>query len=168
MLDLIPPKTFVRSEARKKFLQSKCCGSCYGHIYKNTKLQSLLFPHGKDRVSEQAQRHTLFNLHRKSVHCVCIRLDSVLLSLPIIPHMQPDTIVPLERTRQPPVAPSPSKAHGTIPLHTKPRPLLTCVARLACTLVAIDFVDAPPVVTGFALAVIQVHLTVESCRSTHV
>lgn len=91
----------------------------WAHIQK-TKLQSLLFPHRKDHVSEQAQRHTLFNLQRKLAHCVCIRLDSVLLSLPIIPHMQSDTIVPLERTRQPPVVPSPSKAHGTIPFILNP------------------------------------------------
>lgn len=41
----------------------------------------------------------------------------------------------------------------------------TCVARLACTLVAIDFVNAPPVVAGFALAVVKVHLAVETCCS---
>lgn len=62
----------------------------------------------------------------------------------------------------------PFQSSGDQPLHAKPRPLLTCVARLACTLIAIDFVDAPPVVTGFALTVIQVYLTVESCRLTHV
>lgn len=37
-----------------------------------------------------------------------------------------------------------------------------CVTRLTCTLVAIDLVNAPPIFTGLALAVVQVHLTVES------
>lgn len=41
----------------------------------------------------------------------------------------------------------------------------SCVAWLTCTLVAIDFVDAPPVVAGFALTVIQVHLTIETCSA---
>lgn len=41
----------------------------------------------------------------------------------------------------------------------------SCVAGLTCTLVAIDFVDAPPVVAGFALTVVQVDLTVESCSA---
>lgn len=39
----------------------------------------------------------------------------------------------------------------------------SCVAGLACTLVAIDFVDAPPVVAGFALTVVQVNLAIETC-----
>lgn len=69
-----------------------------------------------------------------------------------------------EWTRQPPVLSAPPKAQGTIPPCTcKLHPVLTCVARLTCTFVAIDFVDAPPVVAGFALTVIQVDLTIETC-----
>lgn len=46
--------------------------------------------------------------------------------------------------------------------------MLTCVARLTGTFVAIDFVDAPAVVAGFALAVVQVDLTIETCGLGHV
>lgn len=42
--------------------------------------------------------------------------------------------------------------------------MLTYVAGFTCTLVAVDFVDAPPVVAGFALAVVQVDLAIETCR----
>lgn len=83
--------------------------SSFKHIYKKTKLCFFFLPHWKDRVTEQVQRHTLFKLQTKLVHCVCIRLDSVLLSIAIIPHMQSDTFVPLEWTRRPPVVPTPSK-----------------------------------------------------------
>lgn len=38
----------------------------------------------------------------------------------------------------------------------------SCVTGLACTFIAIYFVDALPVVTGLALAVIQVHFTIET------
>lgn len=38
----------------------------------------------------------------------------------------------------------------------------SCVTWLTCTLVAIDFVDALPIVTGFALTVVQIHLAVET------
>lgn len=38
----------------------------------------------------------------------------------------------------------------------------SCVTWLTCTLVAIDFVDALPVVAGLALTVIQVYFTVET------
>lgn len=41
----------------------------------------------------------------------------------------------------------------------------SCVAGLACTLIAVDFVDAPPVVAWFALTVVQVHLTIETCSA---
>lgn len=40
--------------------------------------------------------------------------------------------------------------------------LLTCVARFTGTLVAIDLVDTSPVITGIALAVIDVDFTVDS------
>lgn len=42
--------------------------------------------------------------------------------------------------------------------------MLTGVAGFTCTLVAVDFVDAPPVVAGSALAVVQVYLAIETCR----
>lgn len=41
----------------------------------------------------------------------------------------------------------------------------SCVARLAGTLIAVDFVDAPPVVARLALTVVKVHLTIETCGS---
>lgn len=41
----------------------------------------------------------------------------------------------------------------------------SCVAWLACTLIAVDFVNASSVVTGLALTVIKVHLTIETCSS---
>lgn len=40
-----------------------------------------------------------------------------------------------------------------------------CVAGFACTFVAVDFINAPSVVAGFALTVVQVHLTVETCSA---
>lgn len=42
--------------------------------------------------------------------------------------------------------------------------LLTCVAGFTGTLVAIDLVDAGPIVTGIALAVINIDFTVDSCQ----
>lgn len=56
------------------------------------------------------------------------------------------------------------KLKGPPPCICKLHPVLTCVARLTCTLVAVDFVDAPPVVAGFALTVVQVHLTIETFK----
>lgn len=41
----------------------------------------------------------------------------------------------------------------------------SCVAGLTRTLVAVDFVDAPSIVAGFALTVVQVHLTIETCSA---
>lgn len=41
----------------------------------------------------------------------------------------------------------------------------SCVTWLTCTLVAIDFVDALPVVAGLALTVVQVHLAVKTCSA---
>lgn len=41
----------------------------------------------------------------------------------------------------------------------------SCVAGLTCTLVAVNFVDTPPVVAGFVLTVIQVYLTIETCSA---
>lgn len=46
--------------------------------------------------------------------------------------------------------------------------MLTCVARLTGTFVAIDFVDAPAIVAWFALAVVQVDLAIETCGLGHV
>ena len=99
---------------------------------------------------------------------MCSWLGTVFLSLlpTHIPNRQSDTIVPEEWARQPAVLPTPPKAQGTIP----PQPVnstqcsLTCVAWLARTLIAVDFVNASPVVAGFALTVVQVHLAVETYR----
>lgn len=41
---------------------------------------------------------------------------------------------------------------------------LTCVAGFTGTLVAIDLVDAGPIVAGIALAVVNVDFTVDSCQ----
>lgn len=41
----------------------------------------------------------------------------------------------------------------------------SCVARFTCTLIAVDFVDAPPIVAGFALTVVKVDLAVETCSA---
>ena len=96
-----------------------------------------------------------------ALFCVCIRYGTVFLSLQ--PRIS-DTIVSQQWTRQPPVLAAPPKAQGPPPPHLYFLPVLTCVARLACTLVAVDFVDAAAVVAGFALTVVQVHLTVETWR----
>lgn len=41
----------------------------------------------------------------------------------------------------------------------------SCVAGLAGTLVAIDFVNASSIIAGLALTVIKVNFTVEACSS---
>lgn len=43
--------------------------------------------------------------------------------------------------------------------------LLTCIAEFTGTLVAIDLVDTSPIVTGIALAVVNVDFTVDSCHN---
>lgn len=62
-----------------------------------------------------------------------------------------------------PSTPSPAT---TAPVKLRP-PALTCVAGLTGAFVAVDFVDAPAVVAGFALAVVQVDLAVETCELGH-
>lgn len=42
--------------------------------------------------------------------------------------------------------------------------LLTCISGFTGTLVAIDLVDAGPVVAGIALAVVNIDFTVDSCH----
>lgn len=46
--------------------------------------------------------------------------------------------------------------------------MLTCVAGLTGTLVAVDLVDAGPIVAGIALAVVNVDFTVDSCQKRHI
>lgn len=50
---------------------------------------------------------------------------------------------------------------------SNPSKFLTRVAGFAGTLVAIDLVDAGPIVTGIALAVVNVDFTVDSCQEIH-
>lgn len=96
-------------------------------------------------------------------NCVCVYVSGLGLTQ-ALPHRQSDTFVLQDRTRQPPVRPAPPHAQGTVPCTCKPHPALTCVAWLACTLVAVDFVDALPIVAGLALAVVKVYLAVETCE----
>lgn len=42
--------------------------------------------------------------------------------------------------------------------------LLTCVARFTGTFITIDLVNAGPIVTGIALAIINIDFTVDSCE----
>lgn len=132
---------------------------------------SLLKYHLTD--SFQAPRHRLFKWQTKLVLCVCvcacIRLGAAFLSLtPPTPHHPSHTrnLTPLFHRSGPAshlsYLPLP-KLRGPSPCTCKLHPVLTCVSRLTSTLVAIDFVDALPVVTRFALTVIQIDLTVETC-----
>lgn len=72
-----------------------------------------------------------------------------------------------------PYLPLPKSSGDPPPLLSSPAPvelrppMLTCVARFTGTFVAIDFVDAPAVVTRFALAVVQVDLAIETCGFGH-
>lgn len=124
--------------------------------------------------SFQVQHHSLFKLQTKlelcvSVRvcmyvCVCIRLGTVFLSLS---PSHTGNLTPLF-CRSGPAShlsylPLP-KLRGPSPCTCKPHPVLTCVAWLTCTLIAVDFVYASSIVTGFALTVVQVHLTVKTCR----
>lgn len=106
--------------------------------------------------------------NKVSTLCVYQVGDSVLFSTPP-PPFHVGNLTPLFRGSGPAshlsYLPLP-KLKGRSPCTCKLHPVLTCVARLTCTFVAIDFVDAPPVVAGFALTVIQVHLTIETCRLT--
>lgn len=43
--------------------------------------------------------------------------------------------------------------------------LLTCISRFTGTLVAVDLVDAGPIVAGIALAVVNIDFTVDSCQT---
>lgn len=122
--------------------------------------------------SFKAQRHSLFKWQTKLVLCVnvyvCIRLGTMFLS--VFPPSHTGNLTPLF-CRSGPAShlsylPLPV-LRGPSPCTCKLHPVLTCVARLTCTLVAIDFVDAPPVVAGFALTVVQVHLTIETCTLEH-
>lgn len=141
--------------------------SSFKHIYKKTKLFFFFTSLKGSCYWTSATSHSFQTANKVSTLCVYqVRLCSSLYSnysTYAIWHLCSAGVDPPATCRT-----HPFQSSGDHPFHTKPRPLLTCVARLACTLIAIDFVDAPPVVTGFALTVIQVYLTVESCRLTHV
>lgn len=121
----------------------------------------------KYHLTAEAQRHSLFKLQTKLAHCVCIGLGTWFLSLFLPPSFNISNLTPLFRRSGPAshlsYLPLP-KLRGPPPCTCTLQPGLTCVARLACTFVAIDFIDAPPVVAGFALAVVQIHLTIKTCR----
>lgn len=122
--------------------------------------------------SFQVQRHSLLKWQTKLVLCVrvyvCIRLGTVFLSLFLPSHTR--NMTPLFCKSGPAshlsYLPLPV-LRGPSPCTCKLLPVLTCVARLTRTLVAIYFVDAPPVVTGFALTVVQVHLTIKTYVLEH-
>lgn len=154
-----------------RYLPDSSCS----HTLINTSyvIKGLLKYHLTD--SFQAQRHSLFRWLTKLALCVCvcIRLGTVFLSLsplPLPPTSHTGNLTPLF-CRSGPAShlsylPLP-KLRGPSPCTCKLHPALTCVAGLACTLVAVDFVDAPPVVAGFALTVVKVDLAVEAYRSDH-
>lgn len=131
--------------------------------------------------SFQAQRYSLFKLQTKLVLCVC---GGVCVGVCVY---QVGDCVPFSTQPHPPpshrgnltlwLCRSGPASHlsylccsnlwGPTSCTCKLHPLLTCVAWLTCTLVAIDFVYASPIVTGFALAVVQVHLTIDAFRLEH-
>lgn len=106
--------------------------------------------------------------------CLCMAIKFWGLSSLFFPYFssqyeQYDTIVPQKQTHQPPVKSAPPKAQGDhSPCTCTFYPGLTCVAWLAGTLVAIDFVDALPKVTGLALTVVQVHFAVQAYITTEI
>lgn len=105
--------------------------------------------------------------NKVSTLCVRIGLGTWFLAIFLPPSFDISNLTPLFRRSRPAShlsnLPLP-KLRGPPPCTCTLPPGLTCVARLACTFVAIYFVDAPPVVAGFALAVVQIHLTIKTCR----
>ena len=95
-----------------------------------------------------------------------MRFGAASLFSRLVPHSECDTTRLFQLAHWPPV-PLPSAFLPPAPDYPVD-PVLTCVTWLTCTLIAVDLVNAPPVVTGLALTVIQIHLTVKACQTTKV